>query len=94
MTAGRELFVRDRIEQHQAIRILDYGSFFNNTVSTTLTEAVLAPMPNASVNTAIYRESPDSSKASCNPYRSSCQKVFILAHPSASVFIRISALPS
>src|SRR4029079_17481486 len=55
-------------------------SFFNNTMSTTLNKAVLAPMPKASVSTAITVK-PGFFQSICNPYRTSCQKVFIFPPP-------------
>jgi hypothetical protein len=65
------------------------GSFFNNTMSTTLNKAVLAPMPKASVNTAITVKL-GFFQSICKPYRKSCQKVFIFPS-SASLHSYLSA---
>src|ERR1043166_430582 len=51
------------------------GNFFSSTVSTTLNRAVLAPMPSASVKSAIAVK-PGFFQNICKPYRKSCQRLF------------------
>src|SRR5580692_7789518 len=57
-----------------------YGSGFNKTPFTTENSDVFAPIPSASVNTAIA-VNPGFFSKSRNPYRTSCQK-FVMSHPA------------
>src|SRR5580704_7088901 len=56
-----------------------YGSGFSNTPFTTENSAVFAPIPSASVSTAIA-VNPGFFSRTRNPYRTSCQK-FVMDHP-------------
>src|SRR5580704_5184955 len=60
-----------------------YGRGFNKTPFTTENSAVFAPIPSASVNTAIA-VNPGFFNKTRNPYRTSCQK-FVMDHPHTAL---------